>query len=93
MRRISLVAARCSWASRISRACAAMVFFSFATESGEDTARGFALIVFEIFLAIRAHTNQPNLNVKIRNPNIEIRNKPEPNKPQISKTLPSILPV
>jgi hypothetical protein len=65
-----------------------MVCFSFATESGEDTARGFALIVFAIFLAIRAHANQANLNMKIQNPNIEIRNKPEPNnlKSRKSKT-------
>ena len=54
MRRISLVAACCSAASRISRPCAAIVFFSFETESAEDAARGFGLVFFAAFLVVLA---------------------------------------
>src|SRR6266542_5267580 len=54
MRRISLVAVCCSVPSRISRACAAIVFFSSATESPEDEERRFIVDFFEAFLFIRA---------------------------------------
>ena len=54
MRKMSLVAACCSAASRISRPCAAIVFFSFETESAEDAARGFGLVFFAAFLVVLA---------------------------------------
>jgi len=40
--------------SRISRACAAIVFFSSTTESREDEERRFTVDCFEAFLFIRA---------------------------------------
>jgi hypothetical protein len=52
MRRISLVVACCSARSRLSRACAAIVCFSFAIDSAEDDARRFALVFFRDFLSI-----------------------------------------
>src|SRR4030095_4239542 len=53
-RRISLVAPCCSTPSRIPRACAAILFFNFATESPEDEERRFVVDFFEAFLFIRA---------------------------------------
>jgi hypothetical protein len=46
------VADCCSAPSRISRACAATVFFSLARESAEAIARGFAFGFFGVFFEV-----------------------------------------
>jgi len=55
-RRISLVAACCSAPSRISCACAAILFFSAATESLEEEARFLRLAFLRGFLFICKET-------------------------------------
>jgi hypothetical protein len=52
MRKTSLVASCCSAACRNSCACAAIVFFSAATESAPDEAPRFAVDFLGVFLAI-----------------------------------------
>jgi hypothetical protein len=57
MRRIALVAACCSAPSRISRACAATVFFSLAIDSPEDGRRRFA---FDFLNFFSHHAKKPD---------------------------------
>ena len=64
-RKISLVAVCCSAPWRISRAWAAMVFFSAAMDAEADDARGFGFDLFGVFLDVVFTVQKPVLDTPV----------------------------